>query len=532
MTSCISPVFPSFVVHTLRPPSTMALSPYSNRDSNALRASVYDVFLELGALDFNSRVADWIFTDPDLVLPDPDVLARRRTREAVRFKHEPEKDVERELVVEAAATSQRRRPASSSRTFGLNFSPKRSRPRSSQSKSVSPATTSPASSPTNDGYDSDEGYGSASQGSSPKYKGRVRAAFSLQSTTRSPTPTSAAEASPSTKPLPSLPPIRERLTRTVSSSSVAKAKSLFRKRSKYPAGGGSDDELQEWHDFPALTPRVFNPSVENGAALAPAPAPPPSSFRQIPPTSFLRQIIATPVAAADPHADNNSGNGSGDNSGDNSVADNLTFTLPRTFFRTISLTKRRVSRPPSLTLVDDDYGSPRQATSLPSSPFILLAEGGAASAGPNTPFVFVSGIDNPTPNSARTRRFSEVTSMTAPFGMGLYPVSISKTLRRSMVFDKLEPSFPRLRPSSSYGSLQDALAMAASVTSPYDIYNQPIPGIQRGKESPFPARPVLPQPLSSSLVESRIATIQRYREFSEQLVELTPYKRFVQMREG
>jgi len=179
-----------------------------------------------------------------------------------------------------------------------------------------------------------------------------------------------------------------------------------------------------------------------------------------------------------------------------------------------------MARPKSLNL--DGEPSPRFATSMPSSPFILVTEG-QGTPGPQTPFVFVSPIDNPTPlNSAR--RFSDVTSMTAP----IYPLSISRTLRRSMVFDKMEPSFPRLRPTSSYSSLQDALA--ASAASPYQLYNQPIPGIQRGKEAPFPSRPVLPQPLSSQsgAGESRLATIQRYREFSEQLVELTPYKRFTQ----
>jgi hypothetical protein len=296
----------------------------------------------------------------------------------------------------------------------------------------------------------------------------------------------------------------------MSSSSVAKAKSLFRKRPKSPIEGtdDADADLQQWHEVSALTPRIYNPSVDNGVPLAP-----PSSFRQVPPNSF-RQIVS---AAAEMQTED---------------TENITLALPRTLFRSMSLTKRRFSRarPRALNLVDDDESSPRLASSLPSSPFILVTEGEgtAPTPGPATPFVFVSTIDNPTPGPLHSaRRFSDVTSMTTP--MGIYPLSISRTLRRSMVFDKLEPAFPRLRPSSSYSSLPEALALATSATSPYELYNQPIPTIQRGREAPFPTRPVLPQPLSATMAgESRMATIQRYREFSEQLVELTPYKRFVE----
>ncbi|KAJ7186634.1 hypothetical protein C8R46DRAFT_1273371 [Mycena filopes] len=527
---------------------------YDNRNSNALRASVYDVFLELGALDANSRVADWFFTDPDLVLPDPDVFARRRTRQSVRLRHDapPKKDADK-LVVVVDTPTKKKRPQSASKSFGLNFSPKRIKSRSpSQAPSNAPSnafsspTTSQTNSPT-DGYDTDEGYGSASQGSSPRYKkSRVRAAFSLPSSARSPTPEGSTSSTTTTppKPLPSLPPIRERLTRTVSSSSVtvAKAKSLFRKRpTKSPSGGGGggeEDDLQEWHDFPALTPRVFNPSVDNGAALAPAPAPP-SSFRQVPPSSFLRHIVATPLAAG-PEERRADADDALDNNDNEEPNVNLAFALPRTLFRTLSLTKRRSNRPRPLTLLDEpdpNFDTPPhgQASSLPASPFILVsatASPGGTEAGPNTPFVLVAPIENPSfsPNSAngRGRRFSDVTSMTAPGGGGVYPLSIARTLRRSMNmgvgFDydagayaqtPSTPAFPRLlRPSSSYGSLQDALALATSTESPYAPLN-----LQRGRVSPFPARPILPEPLSYNS-ESRMATIRRYREFSEQLVEV------------
>ncbi|KAJ7487237.1 hypothetical protein B0H11DRAFT_2230557 [Mycena galericulata] len=467
----------------------MAQSPYSNSDTNSIRASVYDVFLELGALDSNSRVAEWIFTDPSYVLPDPDeVIFHREAVTIVDIAGQPPEVSLGAGVEMPKATS---RPASSARSFGLKFSPKRIRNRTSKSSSP------PARSPAGDGYETDEGYVSASPiANSPKSKSRARRVFSLQSAKATP---ASAENSP--KPLPSLPPIREKLARTESSSSIAKARSLFRKRPKSPSPTRTD-ELQQWHEVSALSPRVFNPSVDNGVPLAP-----PSSFRQ---------LVSPAKDAGDSDTETSRPN------------QRLSFALPRGLFHSISLTKRRVTpraRPQSLTLVDEP---PRFATSLPSSPFILVTEeeNAAASAGPRTPFVFVSAIENPTPLHS-ARRFSDVTSMTAP----LYPLSISRTLRRSMVFDQMEPSFPRLRPSSSYSSFQDALA--ASAASPYQLYNQPIPTIRRGRESPFPARPVLPQPLSSTSAagESRLATIQRYREFSEQLVELTPYKRFAEMRE-
>ncbi|KAJ7199597.1 hypothetical protein GGX14DRAFT_401198 [Mycena pura] len=490
----------------------MAQSPYSSPDSNSIRASVYDVFLELGALDANSRVADWFFSDPNSDLPDPDEPVARLPREAVRFAHNAQ--VQNAGGEDAETRDRTSRP--SSRSFGLSFSPRRIRSRS-KTKIPSPSqTSSPA--PAGDGYETDEGYASASPTSTPRIS-RVRAAFSTKSSRSAETATK--------PPLPTLPSIQEKPTpmRTVSSPSVtvSKAKSLFRKRAKSPAPGPttSGDDLQQWHEVAALTPRIFNPSVANGEPLAPAPTPTPA-----PPSAF-RQLVT-------PSGDNHS----------SARPERLSFTLPRSVFRTLSLTKRRVTprpparsrtRPQSLDLAADQ----RLATSLPSSPFILVTEGEGPRTTtpgpqPGTPFVFVTAVDNPTPlQSATARRFSDVTSMTAP--LGVYPLSISRTLRRSMAFDKtpVEPAFPRLRHSSSYSSLEGALALAATAASPYEMYNQPIPAIRRGVESPFPVRPILPQPLSMStsragLQESRLATIQRYREFSEQLVEVMPYKRFTQ----
>ncbi|KAL1744582.1 hypothetical protein HDZ31DRAFT_74147 [Schizophyllum fasciatum] len=45
---------------------------YANRQSTALRASVYDAFAELGGLDSNSKVAQWMFAPPGDAVPEED----------------------------------------------------------------------------------------------------------------------------------------------------------------------------------------------------------------------------------------------------------------------------------------------------------------------------------------------------------------------------------------------------------------------------------------------------------------------------
>ncbi|KAF5375934.1 hypothetical protein D9615_008275 [Tricholomella constricta] len=52
----------------------------SNRDSNAIRASVFDVCLQLGALDDNSLVAEWMFNDPSTDSDSSSWNRNRRTR--------------------------------------------------------------------------------------------------------------------------------------------------------------------------------------------------------------------------------------------------------------------------------------------------------------------------------------------------------------------------------------------------------------------------------------------------------------------
>ncbi|GLB42819.1 hypothetical protein LshimejAT787_1202680 [Lyophyllum shimeji] len=73
----------------------------SNRDSNAIRASVFDVCLQLGALDENSRVAEWMFSDPS---EDSDSFPRRNR--TTRFQEVISAGWE---AVEEKAPQQRRR---------------------------------------------------------------------------------------------------------------------------------------------------------------------------------------------------------------------------------------------------------------------------------------------------------------------------------------------------------------------------------------------------------------------------------------
>ncbi|KAF7308924.1 hypothetical protein MKEN_01092900 [Mycena kentingensis (nom. inval.)] len=563
-------------------------------DTHSIRASVYDVFLELGALDADSNVAAWFFGDPNSSIPD--VSSTATPRGPIRFTENFTEDPETTDLLSARGDNARQ-SRSTTRGFGLKFSPRR------MSRSKIKPTPSP---PDNirgtigtDGYETDEGYASASPNGSPKPKSpksRLRAAaFTLRSPSKSRS---------GDKPLPALPTIKEKPTPQRSATApaavtaierpptpVQRAKSLFRRRTKsppppmpvpavaieQPRKSGADSLLQ-WQAVANIMPRVFNPSAANGEALS---SPSSISPFAVAPSSF-RQLTAPATEDAV------------------QAQDERSFTLPRAVFRRLSVTKRRLSsrrkRPRSLDLSSTSEGS-RVANSMPASPFVLVTEDtektmavGVNTPGglPGTPFVLVAPIDNPTPlHSATMRRFSDVTSMTAPLGFGLapgrgqgndataaathavtpvgsrrsgvYPLSISRTLRRSMhlglaatrsrtsldldlelaalqyEFDDQDvPASPpaRLRPSSSYSSFQDALAQAASAASPYEYYDTEQDGpirIRRGIEAPFPVYPVLRTPLSTSYAhESRLATIQRYREFSEQLVEVMPYKQFAE----
>ncbi|KAJ7195563.1 hypothetical protein C8J57DRAFT_1421989 [Mycena rebaudengoi] len=432
-------------------------------DESGCRASIYDVFVELGALDLNSRVAEWMFSDPGSELPDLDYAVPLDDSKSVDKEMEvghgmQGTGIDVEKGTQSHHKTSRLRPPSSSKSFRLQFSPMRIR----RTPKKAYSTTPPPNSPSCDGNEI-ERHTLASPDSTTTHKSRVRTVFSLSSTKPSPAHLA--------KPMPPNP---EKLRRTESSSSLAKAISLFRKKRK----------VSDTQTATTLDRRHHAGRALDGELLAP------SSFR--------------PIGSPTAHAGHNS-----------PAHPSFTFPLPRTLFRSISLTKRKNVRPPSLILVHDDPESRRRASSLPSSPFILMAKvegGGSASAGPNTPFVFVSPVEN-TSSLNSARRFSDITSMTGP----IYPLS----LRRSMILDNTEPSFPK---SSSYPSLQDPLSASAASSS--HLYDQPIPSIRRGREVPFPIHPVLPYPLShNSPHESRSATIQRYREFSEQLVELTTHKR-------
>ncbi|KAF7291109.1 hypothetical protein MIND_01254000 [Mycena indigotica] len=438
-------------------------------DSDSIRASIYDAFLELGALDPNNRVATWFFGDPTSSLTS--IHDATAVQQATRFA--PPNNIENNN------SSRQSRPSRS-----LWFSPKLIRSRSISRTEEQGDPWSP-----------------------PKMK--IPAMFTSRLTK------SAREG----KSLPALPPIERK--RCVTKTS--RARSLFRKRNKLPSSGTevemSTDSLIQWQQIANIIPRHYNPSAENGtAAVSPVPSPParhPSMTVESTDTLPGRHVQRPP------------------------------FALPRSVFRSLTLNKHGTSpkpsssrfkkRPHSLDL-NSSTTAKRLAASLPASPFVLVtdtAEPSTPAGFSGTPFVFITPIDNPTPlHSATMKRFSDVTSMTAP--LGIYPVSISRPIRHSIAYDTLALDVPaspppRLRPSSSYSSFQDALAQAASAASPYELYEDHVPQIRRGIEAPFPTHPILPQPLSTiHSREQRLATIRRYQEFSEQLVEVIPYKRFAQ----
>ncbi|KAJ6479917.1 hypothetical protein C8R47DRAFT_602931 [Mycena vitilis] len=440
-------VLQSFVLHV---PYTMP----SSRDSNRIRASVYDVFVELGALDANSRVADWFFTDPGCVLPDRSEAAWRSPRDSAGFAHRskhpqvfhlqpPPKMAPKNILMRPALPPQH--------ISTTNFS------RSSCD------TSSPSSGC--DGSGTDETPMSAfSSASESSMEARGRSAF----------------AETRAKTLPSPPLARERsgLIRTVSSSSLARAKSLFRrKRSKVSVGTNTDtadnEALTQWHKVSSLLPRIHNPSVDNGV-VPPSPPRPQSDSRHVPSSRCEEtgRVMNESAAKVEPR---------------------------RSLFR--SLSRKRRAAPPRLLHVPEPT---RRVSSDSTRPW-----------GPDTPIVFVAPIDTPTPLHS-LRRFSDTTSMT------VYPQSVACTpstmaFPSSVVFPPWDEE-PAVRRRSYYArsesSLHDALALA-SAASPYDLYSQPGGRTRRGREPAFPSSPLLSEPLGGEL--SREATIRRYREFSETL---------------
>ncbi|KAF9058631.1 hypothetical protein BDP27DRAFT_1343235 [Rhodocollybia butyracea] len=140
----------------------------------------------------------------------------------------------------------------------------------------------------------------------------------------------------------------------------------------------------------------------------------------------------------------------------------FSFAIPRA-----SLKRRR---PPSLLIVAETTKG--ISTSLPPSPFILVApESDDSSA--TTPYVLCSPVEQP-----------EI-----PSGP-VYPISVSKTIRRSVIMDNLDVPGPGLRRSISLqelGSTSPSGGLARSMS-------------RRGREVPFPTRPVLPLPLSLAVL--------------------------------
>ncbi|KAJ7657191.1 hypothetical protein DFH06DRAFT_458961 [Mycena polygramma] len=458
------------------------------RDSTSIRASVYDVFLELGALDANSRVAEWFFTDPSYVLPDPDEGTSHSHRDTVKFvdgsMHRQAFHAEAAEIAPKMIASSMPLPPTCIKSYILNFSPKLIRCRASKTKSSARSSDTHSVGPPCDGCEKD---GTLISALRAVKEARVCTAVSLPPGGRSnpvfaETPTTPVFAETPNEIPPSLPTSRERsrLTRTGSSSSLAKAKSLFcRKRSKgspqrrTSTDTESDDALTQWHEVSALIPRIYNPSAINGAPLISPPSTPrggrrvPSSCRDIQPTPSERTSGIAP---------------------------------PQSFFSPLSL-KRRVAPPRALHLAE----SSRRLSADSARPW-----------GPDTPTVFVVPIDNPTPHAA-LRRFSDVTSMT------VYPMSAPRTpssmaFPSSVVFPSWDEEPTVRRRSHGYArsesSLHDALALAGAA-SPYDLYRQPARRVQRGREPAFPSSPMLSEPLSGEL--SREATIRRYREFSDTL---------------
>jgi len=127
----------------------------------------------------------------------------------------------------------------------------------------------------------------------------------------------------------------------------------------------------------------------------------------------------------------------------------------------------------------------RSSSSVPSSPFILVAPVSPSTQNPFVPQVKKLSI---------RRRFSMA--------------SLSKTLRGNVLSYDASMSNYSL-PSASYSSLPAVVSAPAQLqplAPTSHLFNQPIPSIKRGRDAPFPSRPILPFPLSRTRSNDPVAT--------------------------
>ncbi|KAH8828572.1 hypothetical protein DL96DRAFT_1603763 [Flagelloscypha sp. PMI_526] len=408
-----------------------------DRDSSSiLRASVLDVFRDLGALEDNSVVKAWILdTHGDLASPnslDPDSLEdmddEPETPKATRvnFPDEIKGGPANEDDEETRKGRSGFRNAIS-RPFRMRSKSKgRSKSRPRDEKGVAHPRIPSGSS----GYDTDEGYTSSSSATKRRRK--------LEKKKPASRPVSPREDGPPPVPI-------------LDASQTSNALTRFFRAPKHKRKMSDD---QSSNARPSISSPITTPTESSSQAYR-------TMSKDSAPSS--RREAQSSVPAPHPHS---------------SFGKRLSFIVPSSTLPPSLRSRRGVNlslKPQAPAVNPSPYSEPKSA---PSSPFLLVAPYGGIDT-------FVDGA-----SSARTNRSSIPLSLLEdePVPSGLVPVSISKTERRQTMF------FPSQDAKAI--SSQKSLKRRGSLDSQMDLLSATTPGggenlmIRRGKDAPFPVQPV------------------------------------------
>ncbi|KAF5338817.1 hypothetical protein D9758_012048 [Tetrapyrgos nigripes] len=367
-----------------------------SRDSNALRASVLDVFVQLGALQKNSLITEWMFEEEGGNGGSSMDQRGRRDYGREEGRHEYGYDTEsaeqRTIFEEPRMDDRVQSPTSESETRKgrSKFSSKitavfrsRSKSKTRAEKASRNATNPPAQPPLPPllpipsrvgavaEYETDEGYNSSSpstqSGKRSKSRRRGISAFPIKSR-----PSESSEVSSSRPSTPSEFSSRPSHDRSHATSPTSDASVPFPVLSPVSSGSQTDkkkrfgraprgnlavdgrvseerDQDEGWEQFPPLTPGAFSPQVLNGTQ--------PNVDRSKTPTQEV-----------------------GNKQDGGTLLKRLSFAIPRTTFQK-PVKRKNTKRPPSLLPIMDPpaFEKDGASKSLPPSPFILVApELGAA----------------------------------------------------------------------------------------------------------------------------------------------------------
>ncbi|KIK55630.1 hypothetical protein GYMLUDRAFT_99435 [Collybiopsis luxurians FD-317 M1] len=451
----------------------MAPPPRNLDRHSMIRASVLDVFVQLGAFDKNNPITEWMFDDDEAfasnglkgVNKPVETFSRAMGMESLdediadRGRSFGNSKVDAERKTHDSQTS----GSTFKERFGIFRS--RSKSRTARKRERRANDSDPAVKDVQEQFISSSG---------SRSKSKTRRLFSSKSKAAEPT-----VASPPTSIQPLTHPSYLSNNATEPTNPVGDAvpkrsirRAFSRKQRKHDEGllsGGKEilrDESEGWTYVAPLTLGAF---VEEGWPASEQP-----DFSDAGISSNTTQEGTLPLPRA------------------------FSFAVPRTALdRRFSAAKRRVSRrPPSLRIEETGPIS----TSLPPSPFILVApENDEYTREPGTPYVLLTPMEQ------------HIEHITVPSGP-VYPISVSKTIRRS-IMDSLDVADSGVQSGHALRrsvSLQDTRKVRfipdeSDITRSEPSPREGVPGLRRssskrGRDVPFPTRPVLPLPLSISML--------------------------------